>query len=254
MFKGWAAARFYSDPVERRVGDIDLAVSRSDYPAACEIARSDEAISLHIDLHRELRELDTLPWETIVKQSHLVELDREQIRILGEEDHLRVLAVHWLLDGGRYKDKLWDIYYAVENRSADFDWHRCLDVVESHRRRWVICAIALAHDFLHLRIDDLPFADEARNLPGWITKAVEREWRHSEDLQPVLSVRFDSRWMVRQILRRLPPNPIRATIEAEGDLFDNSRLIYQIRVLKRRARPFIVGVIDIARGRFSRRR
>ena len=100
----------------RRVGDIDLAVSEADYVAASEIARSEEAIQLNIDLHCELRDRDTLPWELIVAKSELVEIDNEKIRVLGEEDHLRVLAFHWLVDGGRYKDKLWDLYYAVENR------------------------------------------------------------------------------------------------------------------------------------------
>jgi hypothetical protein len=252
LLKGWAIGRLYPEDLRRRVGDIDLAVSEADFPAASEILRSEEAIPLHIDLHRELRDLDTLPWEKIVEQSELVEIDGEQIRILGEEDHLRVLAVHWLLDGGRYKDKLWDIYYAVHKQSADFDWARCIDVVEENRRRWVICAIGLAHHFLNLRISDLQFADEAKNIPRWILRAVEREWRQSEDLQPILAVSYDPRWMFRQILRRLPPNPIRATIEADGDLYDNSRLIYQIRVLRRRTRPFFKGVAEQLRRKFLR--
>ena len=252
LLKGWAVARFYPKNKRRRVGDIDLAVSEADYVAASEIARSEEAIQLNIDLHCELRDRDTLPWELIVAKSELVEIDNEKIRVLGEEDHLRVLAFHWLVDGGRYKDKLWDIYYAVENRSDKFDWHRCLDLVEPNRRRWVICAIGLAHHFLGLKIDDLSFANEAKNVPNWILRTVKREWRQSEDLQPVLAVSSDPRWMIRQIVRRLPPNPIRATLEAEGDLYGKFRLIYQLGVLKRRIRPFLMGVIGILFRRFSR--
>ena len=254
LFKGWAIARLYPNPTDRRVGDIDLAVSEADFPVASEIMRSNEAIPLNIDLHRELRDRDTLPWETIFEQTKLVEVGGERVRILGEEDHLRVLAFHWLVDGGRYKDKLWDIYYAVKNRSGDFDWHRCLDVVDKNRRRWIICAIGLAHHFLDLDLDDLSFAGEAKMIPNWTLRAIKREWRQTEDLQPVLSVSFDPRWMVRQILRRIPPNPIRATLEAEGDLYGRARVLYQISVLKRQTPPFLKGSIEILRGKLSGRR
>jgi hypothetical protein len=254
LFKGWAIARLYPDPVKRRVGDIDLAVSESDFPIASTIVRSKDAIQLNIDLHRELRDRDTLAWETILEKTELIDIDGEQVRVLCEEDHLRVLAFHWLVDGGRYKDKLWDIYYAVENRSPDFDWQRCLDMVDANRRRWVICAIGLAHHFLDLKIDDLPFAGEAGNIPNWVLRTIKREWRQSEDLQPVLAVSFDPRWMFRQILRRLPPNPIRATIEAEGDLYDGARMLYQIRVLKRQTPPFLSGLVEILRGKLSKPR
>src|ERR1044071_9534654 len=87
LFKGWVIARHYRNSYDRRVGDIDLAVSDADFAAAEEVLKKDEAIQLNIDLHRELRDRDTLPWKQIVAKTQLVELDNEKIRILGEEDH-----------------------------------------------------------------------------------------------------------------------------------------------------------------------
>ena len=81
---------------------------------------------------RNCAELDTVPWDNLFASSIVVDLDGSKIRVLSSEDSLRLLCVHWLIDGGGYKDKLWDIYYAVENRSADFDWDRCLNIVSEN--------------------------------------------------------------------------------------------------------------------------
>jgi hypothetical protein len=143
-----------------------------------------------------------------------------------------------LNDGGEHKDKLWDIYYVVNNRSSDFDWHRCLDVVESNRRQWILCAIAITHRYLGLEITDLPFRNEMRDVPGWIDRCLAREWKRSEKLEPILGSTYDKRLLMRQVLRRIPPNPIRATIEANGDLYGRRRSLYQLQVFTRRSAPF----------------
>jgi hypothetical protein len=238
LIKGWAAARKYPRSHVRRPGDMDLAVSPEDFKRASEFIVDPEVARYNIDLHKGLRQLDSVDWTDLFKHSELVDLNGTSVRVLCDEDHLRVLCVHWLIDGGGYKDKLWDIYYAVQNRSADFDWDRCLNVVSAVRRKWVICAIALAHRYLGLKVDDLPFANELETIPNWITNCVEREWSRAYRLEPVLISTHDKRLLLHQIARRIPPNPIRATIEAEGDLYGNRRRLYQAQVLGRRALPF----------------
>lgn len=237
LIKGWAACRYYPSSVERRPGDIDLAVDPQDFKKSLRVLE-DARLGYLVDLHNGLRNLDTVPWEDLFKNSRLVPFNGTQIRVLRDEDHLRLLATHWLLDGGRFKDKLWDIYYAVRNRADDFDWTRCLEIVEPHRRRWVICAIAAAHKYLDLPINDLPFAREANTIPKWIARSIELEWKRAEDLEPVLASVHDKKLLARQIFRRLPPNPIRATIEANGDLYGPWRWWYQFMVLVRRSIPF----------------
>jgi len=239
LIKGWAAARYYPNLSLRRPGDIDIAVNPDEFTTAQEVVSRRDFSNVNIDLHSGLRHLDSVAWPVLFERSILCDLNNTKIRVLCDEDHLRLLSVHWLVDGGRYKDKLWDIFYAVENRRPDFDWERCLDVVSPIRRRWVICAIAIAHAYLGLNISGLPFESEANNIPAWIKECLEKEWKQSYHFEPILTSTHDSRLLVHQIFRRLPPNPIRATIEAEGDLYGNRRAIYQTKVIARRLGPFL---------------
>ncbi len=237
LIKGWAAARNYPESVPRFFGDVDLAVLSSDYENAGKVIE-DENLG-GIDLHRELRHLDTVAWPRLVANSEIVELDGEGIRILCAEDHFRVLCVHWLTNGGENRERLWDIVYAVRNRPAEFDWSKCLDVVSPTRRRWVIATVGIAHRYLDLELDGLPFADEAKTLPTWLTQCVEKEWKRNLEMLGLETQLKNPRGLIRQILKRIPPNPIHATIDCEGEFSDGSRLGYQLRNTLRRLVPSV---------------
>ena len=98
LIKGWAGARNYPEGVPRFSAGGEIAVSLSDYGTALGMIKAHEITG--VDLHRELRHLDTVSWDVLFSNSHLVDLDGEEIRILSPEDHLRVLCVHWLTNGG----------------------------------------------------------------------------------------------------------------------------------------------------------
>lgn len=239
LIKGWAASKLYPYGVSRFFGDIDLVVSDSDFGTALNLCRITEVLARNIDVHNELRHLDSENWENLFNRSITVDLNDTEIRILCPEDHFRVLCVHWLTDGGEHKTRLWDIYYAVQNRGPDFNWDLCLNSVSQTRRRWVICAVGLAHKYLGLKIDDLPFADEAKNLPQWLTQTVEREWASPVRLRQLTMCLSDRKLLMRQIRKRLPPNPIASTIEMEGS-FDSPVIIhYQIGSIIKRIIPSI---------------
>lgn len=239
IFKGWAAARYYPVASPRSMGDIDLAVASKSYSKALGLIQRDEVRRLNIDLHKELRHLDTVAWNDILSNSKLIEMDGVAIRIPRAEDHLRLICVHWLTDGGANRERLWDVYHLVNSRPVGFDWARCLETVSVRRRRWIICTIGLAHRYLGLEIGELPFRDEAEKIPRWVTRCIEKEWKRGGNIEPVLTSIYDRSVMIDQLKRRFPPNPLRSVIEAEGSIDRIVRFDYQMRVLCRRSVPFL---------------
>ncbi|QQS41958.1 MAG: hypothetical protein IPM63_03155 [Acidobacteriota bacterium] len=240
LIKGWAATRNYPDDARRSPGDIDLLVEPS-------MAESEEILKITanpkkfgaIDLHAGPRHLDTLRFEELFERSRTVDLEGVPIRILCPEDHLRVMCVHWLTDGGEKKERLWDIYWAVKNRPSSFNWEKCLGVVSGRRRRWIVCTVGLAHRHLGLEIDDLPFAEEAKALPAWFTRAVEVRWEKGVPHVP-LSQSLDSiRQLSQQLRKRLPPSPVMATIGMEGSFDAPTRAHYQIGYMFKQAVPSV---------------
>jgi hypothetical protein len=228
LIKGWAAARYYPEIWQRRFIDIDLCVAPESFERAKKLLEKPEGKRHNIDLHKGLRRLDTLPWEDLFDHAETVEIERTNIRILRAEDHLRVLCVHWLADGGAFRNRLWDIYYLLENRREDFDWERCLNAVSPKRRRWIVCCIGLAHKYLGLDLENTPVADAAKDIPGWLSKTVESEWQAEVKLKPLQNCLHDRKLFWQQLKKRIPPNPIQATVELEGDFDERPRIFYQI--------------------------
>lgn len=239
LIKGWAASKFYPNFYERHIGDFDIAVSPESYPRAVDVIKREQL--LKVDLHKGLRHLDTVSWGDLFENSIELECEKVRIRVLRPEDHLRVLAVHWLTDGGEYFEKLWDIVYLIENNPKEFDWDRCLGVVSQNRQRWIIVTVGLAHKYLGLSLDGLTFAERAKDLPVWMIKFLEREWREGYRLLSLQTVIKDKKEFWKQIKKRLPPNPIQAAIDVEGDL-DSGRGVrfwYQVKSIFKRILPSI---------------
>ena len=237
LIKGLAAAMLYPANLPRASIDMDLAVDPHEFAAARAIAASTAANGLAIDLHYGLRHLDTIDWGDLFQNSQPVELDGGTIRILRPEDHLRVLCVHWLTDGGVYQERLWDIYYAVESRGPDFDWNRFLGIVSERRRRWLVCTLGLAQRYLGLDLSDTPIEAEARDLPRWFVKTVESEWASETKPWPLEASMHDPMVLAKQVKRRMRPNPIWATVQMNGSFDSRTRIHYQIANVFKRIPP-----------------
>ena len=252
LIKGWAAARNYPSDRSRFFGDVDLAFPASQYERAMQVSSANPNLLVAIDFHREFRHLDTIPWKTAFARSELLNVDGGSIRVLCPEDHLRVLAVHWLNDGGAYKERLWDVHYAVANRPPDFDWELCLGSVSATRQKWIKTAVAIARKYLSLDISGLPFDVDIESIPKWMSRCLENEWSTDVRLIPLEACVRQPRILVPQILKRLPPNPIEATIELEGELDDGWRLPYQIGSMRKRIGPSIKRVMPAIFGRIGK--
>ncbi len=228
LIKGWAISRSYPAKHFRASVDVDLGVNPLQYQKAKDILENDADNFMFVDLHEGFRHLDNVSWQNLFENSRLVEIEETPIRILRPEDHLRVLCTHWLNDGGANKERLWDIFYAVENRPDDFEWDRFLEISGPKRRKWFVCALGLAHRYLGLDLKDTPIEKEALAIPKWIIKAVEKEWGSDVKLKPLQNCLRNKKELFEQIKKRIPPNPIQATIEMEGDFDNKPRIFYQI--------------------------
>ena len=237
LIKGWAAARYYDKPWQRNIGDIDL-VFRPDIVNEDLKQMLYEITDEPFDIHAGLRKHDSLSFEDVFENSNLADCQGIPVRVLRSEDHLRVLCVHWLFDGGAYKEKLWDIFYLIKNREPSFDWERCLGVVDPMRRRWIEGVITIAHRYLGLETDNLPFETGANRLPGWFVSAIENEWKSGIKLLPLISVKNDQKKMFQQIKKRIPPSPVQAMVESEHNLDGNVRYFNQVSNFYTRFKPY----------------
>ena len=252
LIKGWAAARNYPEDRSRFFGDVDLAFPASQYDKAIQVSAANPNLLVAIDFHREFRHLDTVAWETAFARSELFNVDRRQDTSAVSGGPFASPVVHWLNDGGAYKERLWDIYYAVANRPPDFDWDLCLGSVSATRQKWIKTAIAIARKYLSLDSAGLPFEVDIESIPKWMSKCLEKEWSTDIRLIPLEACVRQPKILITQILKRLPPNPIEATIEVEGEMDDRWRLPYQIGSMRKRIGPSIKRVTPAIFGRIGR--
>ncbi len=107
-------------------------------------------------------------------------------------------------------------------------------MVSKRRRRWIVCTIGLAHKYLGLDLSGTPIEEEAKDLPQWLTKRIEKEWKSDVRLIPLGSAKTNYKTFFQQVWKRLPPNPITATINCEGSFDARTRLFYQIKDIFKR--------------------
>ncbi len=243
LIKGWAAAQYYPKPWNRISGDVDMVFRPKEVRDVKKFLAG--YTDLPIDIHSGLRRLDTVDFEDLYKHSLIIDCQGTAIRVLRVEDHVRVLCVHWMSDGGANKEKLWDLFYAIDRFRENFDWSRCLDVVNSIRKAWIKSIIGLTYDYLGLETKDLPFADELKDNPAWLKRAVEKEWTSNIRLNSLHLFMDDKKTLIKQILKRIPPNPLQATVELEKDIRSEFRFHHQFLNMFTRLSPSLQRILKI---------
>lgn len=202
LVKGWAIARHYPELGLRPYSDIDLIVSPDEGDRARAALAAASPARLPIDWHVGTGRLDTRSFEELTARAEAIALEDTTIRVLGPEDHLRVLSVHALRHDVARPIWLCDLAIALAARSPAFDWHRCLGTDE-RVADWVACALGLAHRLLGAPLAGTPAAARAADLPGWLVPTVLRRWSRS----PVRGL--TSQEPLARALPRLVRDPVR---------------------------------------------
>jgi hypothetical protein len=234
LIKGWAIARTYPETGLRPSGDIDLCVSPEQQAEAQAVVNTLANQQHSIDLdHDEVTRFSEFSFEELYGRSDLVNLDGTEIRVMGAEDHLRILCLHLLKHGAWRPLWLCDVAAALESRPANFDWDRCFGR-NKRRADWIACIIGLAKRLLGAELGDAPVKSRADSLPGWLVSSVLKQWSapHPPKLPlPLFATRVKASWWKPTILsavRQRWPNPVQATVYTNGQFDNTMRLPFQL--------------------------
>jgi hypothetical protein len=232
LVKGWAVARLYPESGLRPYGDLDLCVDPKQYRVAKAALDKDASKTSQVDLHQGFRTLDDRLWGELFSRSHLLKIDRTEVRVLGPEDHLRILCFHFLREGAWRPLWLCDIAVALETRRVEFDWN-LFSGQDERRRKWFACAIVVAHQLPSANVEGVPESLRQMRLPSWFLTNLLKAWetrsmlrRHRTPMNtawraPDQAVRLGA-------LRSHWPNPIEATIGVNGPFNELPRLPFQL--------------------------
>ncbi|MGA8271700.1 MAG: nucleotidyltransferase family protein [Candidatus Sulfotelmatobacter sp.] len=228
LLKGWAIARLYPESGLRPSGDIDLCVAPNHRASAQSASRS-----YWVDFdHDEITRFGECDFQDLYDHSQLVKLDGYELRVLGPEDHLRLLCLHFLKHGAWRPLWLCDVAAAVEARAQTFDWDRCYGR-NTRWAEWISCTLLLAQRLLEARLEDAPTRRGASELPSWLPHSVLKQWstdypRNLPTFANQITAERMSQNIVHTILQRWP-NPIQATVDTNGQFNRRPRLPFQIR-------------------------
>jgi hypothetical protein len=233
LLKGWAIGRLYPEAGLRPTGDIDLCVAPAQHATAQAVLNSPEYRRFWVDLeHDEISKLGCRSFDELYDCSELVKLEGTLVRVLGAEDHLRVLCLHLLKHGAWRPLWLCDVAAALESRPATFNWERCLGRNELWAS-WVLSTIRLANRLLGAQIQDLPMRETGNSLPGWMVACILKQWNAPyPPTLPLFSVQIKKSWRNPtenlRALRKRWPNAIQATVDANGAFDERARLPFQL--------------------------
>lgn len=222
LVKGWSTARLYPEAGLRAPGDIDLLVEPGAKILTSQVlgVPVDEGINNRWDVKSQVPALYGTTTAALFERRRRVSLGASEIAVLGAEDHLRVLCLHFLKHGAWRPLWLCDIAAALEFRPAEFDWNLCLGQ-EPRRADAIACALGLAHQLLGASVKGTPVETRAQCLPRWMVPTVLEAWQnplaihHQLEIPMRAAIRGEGLWPA--LLKRWP-NPIQAAMELQTPL------------------------------------
>ena len=189
------------------------------------------ALTFKVDLHYGFLKFGLDQEEDLFARSELLKLGQTEVRILGAEDHLRVVSYHLMREGAWRPLWLADVAASLEARTRNFDWDYCLG--DKRQAQAVVSAISLAHLLLGAKVDDIPEPQRLKKTPHWLIPAVLNEWGSptpsmpSRQAMPMLS-HLRHQGDLLGGLRHRWPNAIEATTTMNGPFNELPRLPFQV--------------------------
>ncbi len=250
LAKGWAAAGLYPNRTLRPYGDIDICVRSADYQSVSELFSSPRGNDCWIDLHRHFSEIGNRTVAELFSRSKMHRVGQEEVRVLGDEDHVALLSIHLLKHGAWRPLWLCDVAAAMESPSPTFAWDECLGR-DPIRASWIQSAFGLAHLLLGASTEKLPASMRTLAVPEWLVDTVLRQWsnpyaRYQAPMNHPVPMTDVWRRPSELIdgLRQRWPNPIIATISVHGRLNELPRLPYQLANCLARVVRFVIPGTD----------
>ena len=172
MIKGWDSARSYAEPGLRPYGAtfIDLCVQPGQLDNIQAILNRYPKLG-SIDLHEGVPDLPDRTWDQLWQRAQVVPFGAATVRVLGPEDHLRLIALHLVRHGASRPLWLCDVAAALEAQPTSFDWNYCLSG-DPQLSSWLLTVIGLAGRLLGADVSHLPPGMRAQNLPAWLVTSV----------------------------------------------------------------------------------
>lgn len=228
--KGWLAARCYADPGLRPFSDIDLSLPAEQCATGTEVLKG---ASLRY------RDYDLQPgFHSFIDRSHAeLEVRAEQVlingvpvRVLGPEDHIRLLCYHLLSDGVPTPLALVDVAACLESLPDTFDWKYCLSG-RARRTEYVRLALSLAARLTGASVDRVPEPLRPPPPPEWVETAVLGVWQrgaaHPEGIGRLSEHLVHGTLLTGLRLRW--PSALQVAVRYEAKIGDRPRAYWQIR-------------------------
>lgn len=178
LAKGWATARLYPETGLRAVGDIDLLIDPAGKAAtekALGITVIENSLGGQWDIKTQVPAIYQISNAALFAHQEHVKLGETEIAVLGAEDQLRILCLHFLKHGGWRPLWLCDVAVALESRPQNFNWERCLGHDKRCAQR-ILCTLGLAHQILGASLEGTPVAERSIRPPVWMVSAILKRW------------------------------------------------------------------------------
>ncbi|HTG17133.1 MAG TPA: nucleotidyltransferase family protein, partial [Blastocatellia bacterium] len=245
LLKGRAMADLYPELALRPYGDVDLCFKTEQYATALAVLESPEGRAFNVDPHDDLDRLYGLSFDELLTRSQMMRVGKIEVRVPCSEDHLRILCIHFLKHGAWRPLSLCDVAAALESRSDDFDWDRCLGT-DKLITDWVACTIGLAHKLLGARTEDTPVTPRASRLPRWLLPAVLKQWEkpypQANETTELMMTHLRKRSGVMRAMGMRWPNPIRATVYFRAPFNELPRFPFQLSNYVSQAARFLAAL------------